>query len=131
MIVLIATVVVAAIAAAVAAAFKMGLFGALQGATKVLPKVPTTPTDYTVADTIFDVVAGKSAKTISLKKLTAYMLRERKDITLERVQEIFSQLDTNGDGNIDRTEWNIGFTKGLVPGDGSAKEETPNQVTEF
>ena len=133
----IATLVVfIAVAIAVAGAFKMGMIGPMSFTkVKVLPsksrEVPTTPTDYSVADTIFDVVAGRGAKTISLKKLTAYMLREHKDMTLERVQVIFSQLDTNGDGNIDRTEWNIGFTKGLIPGDGSAKEETPNQVTEF
>ena len=28
---------------------------------------------------------------------------------------IFNQLDTNGDGSVDRDEWRVGFTNGIIP----------------
>ena len=86
-----------------------------QAATKVLP---ASPTQYLVADSIFDKVAGSKNKAISLKALSDYLIT-RPDVSVKEIQAIFNQLDTNGDGSVDRDEWRVGFTNGIIPGSGS------------
>ena len=78
-------------------------------------QVHVQPTQYLVADSIFDkVAAGSRAETISLKALSDYLVA-RGDVSIKDIQTIFNQLDTNGDGSVDRDEWRVGFTNGIIP----------------
>ena len=82
--------------------------------TAKVAKAPP-PTQYLVADSIFDkVAAGSRAETISLKALSDYLVA-RGDVSIKDIQAIFNQLDANGDGSVDRDEWRVGFTNGIIP----------------
>lgn len=50
---------------------------------------------------------------MTIEKLADYLVN-RGDVALDKVQTIFNDLDTNGDGTVDRKEWRVGFTKGIV-----------------
>ena len=77
------------------------------------------PTQYLVADSVFNKVAkGSTTKTVSIEALSDYLV-VRGNVPLDKVQTIFNQLDTNGDGSVDRDEWRIGFTNGIIPGSSS------------
>lgn len=94
-----------------------------QNASSVVAAHPThsrTGTDsqpskeHVVADSVFSKVAGAGAGSVSLTRLSDYLIG-RGDMPLDKVQALFNQLDTNGDGTVDRQEWRAGFTAGLVP----------------
>ena len=57
---------------------------------------------------------SESTGTISLSALSDWLI-ERGDTPLDKVQELFNSLDTDGNGSIDRQEWRVGFTAGLLP----------------
>ena len=73
----------------------------------------TSTHPYDTADAVFSLVAGKGKDAISKEELCKYLV-ERGDMPLSKIHTVFSSLDTNGDGEIDRAEWRVGFTsKGL------------------
>ena len=75
--------------------------------------IAPTSTQYLVADSVFRKLAGPTANAVELSVVTKYLLG-RGDMTLEVVQDIVSKLDANSDGSIDKEEWRVGFTAGLV-----------------
>ena len=74
----------------------------------------STPTEHLVADAIFRKLAGPTANAVELSVVVDYLV-DRGDMKLEVVQDIVSKLDANSDGSIDRDEWRIGFSAGLLP----------------
>ena len=72
------------------------------------------PNKHLEADLVFDrVTSNAKASTVSLQALSTYLVDEGV-VPLDKAQGIFSQLDTNGDGSVDRDEWRVGFAKGLI-----------------
>ena len=79
----------------------------------VAPVKEPPPTEFLVADSVFEEAGGTGSRAIPLSKLSKY-LTQRGDMPLAKVQEMLNALDTNGDGTIDLNEWRAGFTSGLL-----------------
>ena len=91
--------------------------------TRVAPSIfvladmgPSPPTEHLVADSVFSIVAGPSADSISVAALSKWLV-QRGDFPIDKIQALFNALDTDGNGSIDRQEWRVGFTAGLVQND--------------
>ena len=69
-----------------------------------------------VADSVFSIVAGPRADSISIDALSMWLI-QRGDTPLDKIQALFNAMDTDGNGSIDRQEWRVGFTAGLVQND--------------
>ena len=89
--------------------------GSNEGTAKA-DKDPPPPTEHVVADSVFSIVAGPRADSISIAALSKWLI-QRGDIPLDKIQALFSAMDTDGNGSIDRQEWRVGFTAGLVQND--------------
>ena len=89
--------------------------GSNEGTAKA-GKGPPPPTEHVVADSVFSIVAGPRADSISIAALSKWLI-QRGDIPLDKIQALFSAMDTDGNGSIDRQEWRVGFTAGLVQND--------------
>ena len=72
------------------------------------------PKEHLVADAIFRKLAGSTANAVELSVVVDYLV-DRGDMKLDVVQDIVSKLDANSDGSIDRDEWRLGFSAGLLP----------------
>jgi len=77
------------------------------------PGAAPVRSEHLVADSVFTKVAGPKAEKISLAMLSNYLL-DRGDVPLDKMQALFNQLDANGDGTVDRHEWCVGFSAGLL-----------------
>jgi hypothetical protein len=86
----------------------------LSTTTKADSGPPPPPKEHVVADSVFSIVAGKGADAISLSALSEWLI-ERGETPLDKVQELFNALDTDGNGSVDRQEWRVGFTAGILP----------------
>ena len=73
-----------------------------------------TPKGHLVADAVFRQLAGPTANAVDLSVVTDYLVG-RGDIKLEVVQDIVSKLDANSDGSVNKDEWRVGFSVGLLP----------------
>ena len=89
--------------------------GSNEGTAKA-GKGPPPPTEHVVADSVFSIVAGPRADSISIAALSNWLI-QRGDTPLDKIQALFNAMDTDGDGSIGRQEWRVGFTAGLVPHD--------------
>ena len=85
----------------------------IKAAVAVPAGIAPTPKQFLVADAVFRKLAGPAANVVELSVVTKYLLG-RGDMTSEVVQDIVSKLDANSDGSIDKEEWRVGFTAGLV-----------------
>ena len=86
--------------------------GSNEGTAKA-DKVPPPPTEHVVADSVFSIVAGPRADSISIAALSNWLI-QRGDTPLDKIQALFNTMGTNSDGIIDREEWRAAFTAGLV-----------------
>jgi hypothetical protein len=86
--------------------------GSNEGTAKA-DKGPPPPTEHVVADSVFSIVAGPRADSISIAALSKWLI-QRGDTPLDKIQALFNAMDTDGNGSIDRQEWRVGFTAGLV-----------------
>lgn len=68
--------------------------------------------EYIEADAAFRRVSGGTG-VASVAALSEHLV-DRCEMSLDKVQGIFKELDTNGDGIVDLQEWRVGYTKGLV-----------------
>ena len=96
------------------------LEGGNMSAAPIVPKSkgqqdvnPVSSAEQVLADAVFDKVAGAKASSIDLKALSKYLV-DRGDVPLDDLAGIFKAIDTNNDGHVDREEWRIGFTAGLL-----------------
>ena len=96
------------------AVYKYRLLHNSKRSSATVAAMPPPPKEHVVADSVFSIVAGKGADTISLSALSDWLI-ERGDTPLDKVQELFNSLDTDSNGSIDRQEWRAGFTAGLLP----------------
>ena len=81
-----------------------------------LKNAPPVETKHLVADAVFNQVGGKDATSISVQALSDHLVSKggAGGLELVKLQSLFSQLDTDADGTVDRQEWRVGFTAGVV-----------------
>lgn len=88
-----------------------------RAARRLVPLGVATPTEFLVADTLFNAIDTNGDGTIEPAELLEYMLSKGEKPSA--MHQMLMRFDTSGDGTIDRNEWRKGFLAGFVGGAGA------------